>query len=372
MSNDNNKLKVAVIGVGSWANRVHIPQVLSHDGAQLVGLCARTEQKLKAAGEEFDVQRLYTDYEELIAQDDIDAVTISTTHDAHYRIAKAALQRGLHVFCEKPLGLDSKQTGELAGLAEEAGVKTMVAFTNRWVPEAKYCKQLMDDGFCGEVFHYNVLQLAGYALPDRDWIWRADPHMAGGGVLFDLGCHNIDLAIWLNGPIRRLCATLKTTAPRREKGGEMVPTPVDDTDAIIAQFEKGSQGIFHISWTCPGDRTMRHEIAGRDGRIRLNLYHDIWINSLSALRTGEDHLQKMTVPDELQGQIPRQAETQQQREEARHAFLTKYPSLVCAFIDCIIHDTDDAPNFADGHATQQVMDAILDSDARGRWIEIGE
>ncbi len=368
----DSKLRVGVIGVGSWANRVHIPQVLSHSGAELVALSARSEDKLRKAGEEFGVERLFTDYRALLDMDDLDAVTISSTHNAHYEIAKAALDRGLHVFCEKPLGLNSAQTGELADLASRAGVKTMVAFTNRWVPEAIYARELMQSGFCGEVFHYNVCQLAGYGMPGRNWMWRADPDLAGGGVLFDLGCHNIDLAMWLNGPIRRVCATLKNTAPTRMKDGQPAPTLVDDTDAFIAEYANGTQGVFHISWTAPGDRIMRHEIAGMDGRIELNLYHDVWSNALRGVRAGESDLAPMPPPDEIQANIPRAIATEDERAAARKVFLTGYPSLVRAFIDCIIDDTDDAPNFADGHATQQVMDAVMESNRKGRWATIGQ
>lgn len=368
---ESDRLRVGVIGVGSWANRVHIPQVLSHEGADLVALCARTRDKLKAAGEEFGVSRLYTNYEKLISSGDIDAVTISSTHNAHYDIARAALERGLHVFCEKPLGINSQQTGELAALAEQAGVKTMVAFTNRWVPESLYAKQLIADGYCGGVFHYNVCQLAGYMRPSSPWRWRADPRLAGGGVLFDLGCHNIDLAMWLNGPIARLCATLKNTAPRRDRDGRMVQTAVDDTDAFIAEFANGSQGIFHVSWTAPGDRIMRHEICGAEGRLELNLYHDVWRNGLRGVQGAGGDLEPLEPPADCQGAIPRAVATEDERLAARKVFLTGYPSLVRAFIDCTLNDTDDAPSFADGHRAQVVMDAIIASNAGDGWVEVG-
>ncbi len=368
----SHKVRMAVIGVGSWANRVHIPQILSHPGAELVALCARTQEKLQAAGEQFGISALYTDYRQLLARDDLDAVTISTTHNAHFEIARAALQGGRHVFSEKPLAVDSKQSGELAALAEQTGLKTMVAFTNRWVPEAMHAKQLLEQGFCGETFHYNVCQLASYGRPGGNWMWRADPSLAGGGVLYDLGCHNIDLAMWLNGPIASVCATLKNVSPRRPRGDELLPTAADDTDAFIARYADGSQGIFHISWTSTGDRIMRHEIAGRDGLLILNLYHDVWLNRLAGCRAGETDATPLTPPDELQGVIPRDVETEEQRRVAHEAFLLKAPSLVRAFIDCIANDTEPTPSFADGHATQQVMDAIVRSDRERRWVEVGE
>lgn len=365
------KVRIAVLGVGSWANRVQIPQVLSHPRAQLVALAARTPEKLRAAGEQFGVSALYQDYEQLLAREDLDAVCISSTHSAHYPMARAALERGLHVFCEKPLGMNSAQTGELAALAEAKGLKTMVAFTNRWVPEALYARRLIAEGYVGEPFHYNVCQLAAYGRPGGEWMWRADAAL-GGGVLYDLGCHNIDLALWLNGPIRAVCALRRNTVPARRRGEAMLATTTADTDAFVAEFANGCQGLFHISWTSPGGRIMRHELAGRDGLLALDLYHDEWDNHLRGCRAGERALQPLVVPDDLQGAIPRAVATPQERSAAHDAFLRNHPSLVRAFVDCLVNDTAPSPSFADGHATQQVMDAVVISDRERRWAEVGE
>ncbi|MEN6301628.1 MAG: Gfo/Idh/MocA family oxidoreductase [Armatimonadia bacterium] len=370
----SEKIRIGLIGVGSWANRVQIPQVLSHPQAQLVALSARTEEKLHKAGADFGVTALYTDYQALLARDDLDAVCISSTHNMHYEMAKAALDRGLHVFCEKPLGMNSTQTRELRDLAAQKGVVTMVSFTNRWVPESAESKHLLDEGYVGEPFHYNICQLAGYAKPGGNWLWRADP-VLGGGVLYDLGCHNIDLALWLNGPITEVCATWKNTVPARPRGDEILPTVCNDTIAFLAQFRNGCEGIFHISWTAPGDRLMRHELAGRGGMLSLSLYHDIWRNALTGCRVGEPALQPLPISDDAQGAIPRAVATPEERDVAHKAFLFDYPSLVRAFIDRIRTAPTlrgGAPDFAAGHETQKVMDAVLLSHDEHRWVSISE
>jgi predicted dehydrogenase len=365
----DGKVRIGVIGVGRWANSIHVPQILSHPGAELVALCARTDSKVRAAGDQFGVKRVYTDAVQMLDDGDLDAVTISTTHNAHYSVAMAALERGLHVFCEKPLGLNSRETGEMAQAARERGLKTMVAFTNRWVPEAMYARQLIAEGYVGEGFHYNVCQLASYGRPGGSWMWRSDPALSGGGVLFDLGCHNIDLAQWLMGPISRVSATLRNTSAERPRDGQMLPTPSDDTDAFVAEFANGCQGIFHISWTSPGDRVMRHEIAGRDGLLALSLYHDEWVNSLSGCRAGQAEREALAVPDAVQGAIPRVAGADG-REAAHRAFLLQSPSLVRGFIDTIVGDTDPSPSFDDGHLTQRVMDAVVTSAQERCWMDV--
>ncbi len=361
-------MRIGIIGVGWWANAVHARGVLSHPQGELVALSCRTEEKLRKAGQEFGAEALYTDYRELLDHDGLDAVTISTTHNAHYPVALAALERGLHVFCEKPLGLNSGETARLVGAAREAGVKTMVAFTNRWVPEAMCARQLLAEGACGEVFHYNLCKLASYGGPGSRWMWRADPELAGGGVLFDLGCHVIDLAQWLLGPIEAVCATQKTTVPERPRDGVMTPTRVDDATAFLARFAGGVQGLFHVSWTATGGRVERHEICGSEAMLILNLDHDNWINSLHTSERGGSP-EPVLIPDSAQGNIPREASTPERREIARRAFIEDHPSLVRAFIDSIVNDTDPSPTFEDGHRTQAVMDAIILSARERRWVD---
>jgi predicted dehydrogenase len=362
------KLRIGIIGVGWWANTVHARGILSHPQAELVALSCRTEKQLRKAGQELGVEALYTDYRGLLDHDGLDAVTVSATHNAHYPIALAALERGLHVFCEKPLGLNAQETRRLAGVARETGVKTMVAFTNRWVPEAAWTRKLLADGAWGEVFHYNLCKLASYGGPGGGWMWRADPGLAGGGVLFDLGCHVIDIAQWLIGRMEAVCATQKTTVPERPRDGVMTPTPVDDSTAFLARFEGGVQGVFHVSWTAVGGRVERHEICGAEAMLVLNLDHDNWINSLHISKRGGS-ARPVTIPDSLQGRIPREVSTPAEREVAHRAFIEDHPSLVRAFIDAIANDTESSPSFEDGHCTQQVMDAIVLSARERRWVD---
>ena len=117
---------------------------------------------------------------------------------------------------------------------------------------------------------------------------------------------------------------------------------------------------------------MRHELAGRDGMLALSLYHDVWQNGLAGVRVPDPRLEPLAVPDDCQGGIPRAVATPEERDVARNAFLFAYPSLVRAFLDCLAEDTVPSPSFADGHATQQVMDAVLLSHDERRWVEVAE
>ena len=366
-------VRLGIIGAGWWGQEVHARGVLSHPQAELVALCSRTEAKLRRAGEALGVSALYMEFQDLLDHDGLDAVTIATTHDLHYPIAQAALERGLHVFCEKPLGLNSRETARLAALAKERRVVNMVAFTNRWVPEAAHAKQLLDHGFCGTVFHVTACKSAGYGGPGSSFMWRTDPARSGGGVLFDLGCHVLDLCQWLVSPIRAVCADVQTTVPsRRGDDGEAIPTAVDDAVACLVAFETGPRGVVHVSWTASGPGYDRTEIAGSEASLRLGLNADAWVNALTVCPRGSSDPHPVSPSDALQGRIPRDASTPEQREAAQRAFIEDHPSLVRAFIGAIVGEGASCPSFADGHRTQQVMDAILLSSRERRWVEVAE
>jgi len=147
----------------------------------------------------------------------------------------------------------------------------MVAFTNRWVPEAKYTKRLMEENFCGETFHYNICQLAAYGRPGGNWMWRSVPELSGGASSTTSASTTWTSASGSAAHQGRL-RNAQDHLPRASQRRRPAPTAGDDTDAFIAEFQSGAQGIFHISWTSVGDRIMRHEIAGRDGFLSLSLY----------------------------------------------------------------------------------------------------
>jgi predicted dehydrogenase len=106
--------------------------------------------------------------------------------------------------------------------------------------------------------------------------------------------------------------------------------------------------------------------------LSLSLYHDIWRNGLVGCRAGEAQQQPLPMPDDIMPTIPRDVSTDEKREAAHQAFLLQSPSLVRAFLDCLANDTLPEPDFAAGHETQRVMDAVLLSADERRWVEISE
>ena len=108
------KIKLGVIGAGSFASRRHIPTIVSSPDAQLVALCRRNEEMLRRMAEHFECNNTFTDYQEMLNSVEMDAVLIATPHALHYENAKLALEKGLHVLIEKPLSVKADEAKEIA------------------------------------------------------------------------------------------------------------------------------------------------------------------------------------------------------------------------------------------------------------------
>src|SRR5262249_54756612 len=134
-------------------------------------------------------------------------------NDTHHPMTKAALERGMPVLCEKPVGLDASQAVELADLAEAKGITTMVPFTYRWMPTSQWVKRLLDDGYIGSPRHLNMRYFAGYARP-AGYAWRFDPALSGSGLIGDLGSHWLHFARWWFGDITEIGCVATTFTPR--------------------------------------------------------------------------------------------------------------------------------------------------------------
>ncbi|MBN1346941.1 MAG: Gfo/Idh/MocA family oxidoreductase [Phycisphaerae bacterium] len=365
----SSKVRVGIVGTGRWARVVHAPGVVSHPEAELVAVCSRNRENAEAMARTFGVPHAVTDYRELIELDGLDAVIVATTNVTHHPICMAALERGLHVFCEKPLGMTLTEAREMRGAAERAGVKHMVAFTCRWLPHAMYLKELLAEGRVGRVYHVNVTKMAGYAGAGSPRVWRFDRALSGGGVLADLGVHMIDLARWYLGEIRSVCADARTVIGERRdpEGREMLPCEVDDAVAFLAEFASGVQGVFHISWVAHKGHEQTIDICGENGTLVFGASPEAWELSLLGSTAGEKRLVPIEVPDRLMEGIDGSSP-----ETGWRSFIEGYPSMARRFIDTIARDESPSPSFDDGVRAQAVMEAVMRSSGERRWVAVEE
>ena len=196
------RVRVGVVGTSWFADIMHLPNLKSHPQAEIVAICGRNRSRADEIAEKYAIPYVFTDYREMVETDGVDAVVIVTPDDMHFPITTAALNAGCHVLCEKPLALTLEQAKAMYDTAQANGVKHMTFFTYRWLPQYRYLKELIDDGYIGRCYHLNIQYMAGYGR-NTSHDWKFDERRSIG-VLGGLGSHMIDLARWLVGDISKV------------------------------------------------------------------------------------------------------------------------------------------------------------------------
>ena len=196
------RIRVGVIGTGEFVHACHLPGLQSHPEAEVVALCGSAYDRVRGIADRFNIPDVHTDYLELCSREDIDAVTIATPNAFHSRQAHAAFQHGKHVFCEKPLAVDVREAQAMVSAAQSSGKVHQVAFTFRNGYAVRELRHRIRRGDIGEPY-YLRMQYDSWngLLPDFKVGWREKQHLAGGGMLQDLGVHLFDIARFVLGPI---------------------------------------------------------------------------------------------------------------------------------------------------------------------------
>lgn len=208
----SRKVRIGVIGAGSFASRRHIPVVVQSPDAELVALCRRDTILLKKVADHFKCNNTFTDYREMLDSVEMDGVIIATPHALHYENAKLALEKGLHVLVEKPLAVKTEEAQELAKIAQIKGLIVVVALNPPYWQHTNYVRELIQSGEIGEIEEVNISWVGnaehvfGLApMPDNmpgivpPTIFRGDPKLGGGGHFIDSGSHLLSELFWTTG-----------------------------------------------------------------------------------------------------------------------------------------------------------------------------
>lgn len=342
--------------------------------AVLKAVCARDSGRAKQFASNWGYESIETDWRQLVERKDIDLIDIASPNNTHAEIAIAAAKAGKIVMCEKPLARNAAEGKAMLDAVESAGTPNMVWYNYRRVPALMLLKQLLDEGRLGKIFHYRAKFLQDWTI-SRDLpqggegLWRLDAAVAGSGVTGDLLSHNIDTALWLNGPISSLTAMTETFIKERRHNltGKVEKVGIDDASALLARFENGSLATFEASRYARGHKALYTlEINGEDASAIWDL-HDLhrlqWFDHRDEGRvrgwrsihiTDGDHpyMKHWWVPGLQIGY--------------EHTFVHQ----AADFLDALAKGAETAPNFRDALATDYVTDAILKSAKTGAWEQV--
>jgi UDP-N-acetylglucosamine 3-dehydrogenase len=255
------KLRVGIIGIGSFAVEVHVPELRATGRAEVVAACRRDARLLTLAQQELHIPEVYTDWREMIAHTALDAVVVCTPHNLHREPTLAALERGLHVLLEKPIATTVVDAQAIVAAAHKSGRVVMVGTNARGMPSWRALKRVLAAGqigtlrqvsarifFDGRIFRQK-LPIAASVL--RAWsqtplkeevsrnqmspdTWRSDPEQMGGDMFIDVGAHHVDILLWLAGaPAAEVVAFIPNQYPAR---AAIITAQARLTNGVIASI----------------------------------------------------------------------------------------------------------------------------------------
>jgi predicted dehydrogenase len=379
MSGEIEKLRAGVVGTG-FIGAVHV-EALRRLGIEVVGVVGSSPERARVKA----LAPVLASYEELLLDERVDVVHLTTPNHLHYPQVKVALEAGKHVVCEKPLAMTSEQSAELVELAAGTGLVHCTNFNLRFYPQVQEARALVRNGVVGTVWNVHGGYLQDWLLLPTDWNWRLEPEKGGElRAVADIGSHWLDLVQFVTGMrVESLFADLATTIPVRQRPtGEVetfaaaedveredAPMTTEDVGHILLRFEGGTRGSLVVSQVSAGRKNaLRFEVDGSKGSLA-------WDSE----RNEELWLGHRGKPNEVLWRDPSlfapEAATRTGLP-AGHAegFAETFKELYRAVYEAVAAggppERPDYPTFADGHWENVLGDAVARSNRERRWVEV--
>jgi predicted dehydrogenase len=255
-------LRIGLVGVGAAAQINHIPALKRMEGVEITALCDRDPEKAARVAQKFGIPRAHQRFDDLLADEEIDAVDLCTPNYLHSPMATAALEAGKHVLCERPLARSADEAAAMVKAAKKADRVLMCAVQHRFRPDAMLLKKFVEKGDLGEIFFAK----AGWLRQRTEWDsdeWRRQKRESGGGVVLDLGFQMLDLSLWMMGnpKVESVTASL-----HRQRKGE-----VEDSATAFLRLESGATLTLELTWGLLMEKDFAYvNLFGSGGAALLN------------------------------------------------------------------------------------------------------
>lgn len=273
------KIKIGLIGAGNIGQNAHIPAYLKQQDVELFGVYDSNESRSREVAERFGFKHVATSLQDLVAMDELDAVSVCTWNNSHAEGVIAAAKAGKHILCEKPMAMNVAETEAMAKAVRDSGVTFMMGFVNRFRAESEIIKNFAEQGKFGEIYYAKtgIIRRRGTPLG-----WFTDLSKSGGGPVIDLGVHAIDVTWYFMGkptPISVSATTYSKIGDYQTKGvsrWEAYDTDdlvfeTEDSAAALIRFSNGASMNLDVSWALNGpNRDIYSEIFGTKAGASLN------------------------------------------------------------------------------------------------------
>ncbi|MGQ4557173.1 Gfo/Idh/MocA family protein [Halobellus sp. GM3] len=345
-------------------------------------LIGRDEAALAAAVDTLGFDRGATDWRDALGEIDV-LYNLGPNH-LHPEPSIAALDRGVHVFCEKPLAHELDLAERMATAARDSDAVAAIGFNYRFVPAIALAKRLIAAGELGEIRQFRGRYLQDWLCdPAEPWSWRLDESLAGSGALGDLGAHTLDLARYLVGDVDAVSGHLRTFVEERPdpRGEGTRPVTVDDAFSAQLAFEGGAVGTVEASRVADGHAN-DHAIAvhGTEGSLRFSLER---LNELAVKRRGGRGYERVLVTDESDPYVDHWWPPGHVLGW-EHTFVHEDYEFLTAVASArrgestrqseSVREAESAqrfrPDFRDGLVVQRTLDATERSHRDGEWIPL--
>ena len=339
----------------------------------LVGVCDSNLDAALETKEKLGFEMATSNVDDLLSRRDIDVVTVSTPNVFHKDNILAALAAGKHLYVDKPLAASYGEAREVTESWKKSGLIAQVAHQFRFFPAVMRAKELLDEGRIGNIMSFHGAYLhSGSIAKNKPIGWKQDKAMGGGGVLFDLGSHILDLLRYLLGDFSDVFASTRILYPERPNAqGEMIPITADDSAWILCKLPGGAQGMVEASKIYTGTNDdFRFEIYGDRGAMRFDSNVPNWLDFFDnetpekplGGERGYTRIETMASFEKPGGSFP--------PSKFPLGWLRSHVHCFYSFLNSVYTGTPAVPSFEDGAYILKLLEASYESAEKGAWVKV--
>ncbi|WP_423798704.1 Gfo/Idh/MocA family protein [Neobacillus sp. SAB-20_R2A] len=353
------KFKAGIIGTGFGA-KVHAPMMNFHDGFEVTAIASVSRGNVENVRNTSGIDHVYTDWRLMLEKEELDLVVVASAVHLHKEMVLAAYEKGLHVVCEKPMGLDVSETEEMISAKNQANKLGIINHEFRFLPARTKVKEILDSGSLGKVLHVRYLaafpNYAYLSSNPRGWLAKAE---TGGGMLGAIGSHMTDsLQWWLDSRFHEVFANLPIHVPTyTAEDGKVEIRTADDAFQVIGKLDSGGTVTLEfVSGVRQTANSWRLEVFGTEGTMVMLDDSQVLLSSGDAPLEAVELVPDITAPAEMPAVAARYYNGFNRALDALYETLVtgvKHPYLA---------------NFENGHETQRVLDAIRRSSREERKV----
>ena len=361
------KIRVGIVGAtvtqggSGWGANAHVPALKALPDYELKAVCTSREETAQASKEAFGAELAFHDINDMVAHPDIDLIAVVVRVPGHYGLVMPSLKAGKATFCEWPLGANLKEAEEMAGLAREKGLQTVVGLQARSDPTLMYTRELIQQGYIGDVLAVNMSVISGAQIergPGR--IWQGE-RRNGANTLTISGGHAIDALCYVLGEFSEVSARVATQIKEWKHADTGAPFAVDspDTISIAGALTSGAEVSVQVASVPSNPSGTMLQIFGREGTLTINGSANIGPNRLFGAK-GRDSMAEMAPPDRF-NLVPEGTPSGSPRNVAQ---------AYVRYADAQEGNSGFDPDFELAVQRHKLIDAIERSSAEGRSVKL--